>query len=39
LLSAQSVEIELVIQTRGKEHILQVLAALGAAGFDAIEHH
>ena len=35
LLAAQNVEIELVIQTRGKEHIAQVLAALGAAGFDA----
>lgn len=39
LLSAQSVEIELVIQTRGKAHIQQVLAALGAAGFDAVEQH
>ena len=39
LLSAQNVEIELVIQTRGKEHIQQVLAALGAAGFDAVEQH
>ncbi len=39
LLSAQNVEIELVIQTRGKEHIQQVLAALGVAGFDAVEQH
>ena len=39
LLSAQNVDIELVIQTRGKEHIQQVLAALGAAGFDAVEQH
>ena len=39
LLAAQNVEIELVIQTRGKEHIQQVLAALGAAGFDAVEQH
>jgi threonine dehydratase len=39
LLSAQNVEIELVIQTRGKEHIQQVLAALGLAGFDAVEQH
>ena len=39
LLSAQNVEIELVIQTRGKEHIQQVLAELGAAGFDAVEQH
>ena len=37
LLAAQNVEIELVIQTRGKEHIEQVLQALGAAGFDASE--
>ena len=39
LLAAQNVEIELVIQTRGKEHIQQVLAALGTAGFDAVEQH
>ena len=39
LLAAQNVEIELVIQTRGKAHIQQVLAALGAAGFDAAEQH
>ena len=39
LLSAQNVEIELVIQTRGKAHVQQVLAALGAAGFDAAEQH
>jgi threonine dehydratase len=36
-LSAQNVEIQLVIQTRGKDHIQQVLAALGTAGFDATE--
>lgn len=35
LLAAQSVEIELVLQTRGPGHIEQVLAALNAAGFDA----
>ena len=35
LLAAQNVEIELVIQTRGKQHIEQVLSALTAAGFDA----
>ena len=39
LLAAQNVEIELVIQTRGKAHIQQVLAALGAAGSDAAEQH
>ncbi len=37
LLAAQNVEIELVIQTRGREHIGQVLAALHAAGFQAQE--
>jgi threonine dehydratase len=36
-LSAQSVEIELVIQTRGREHIAAVLAALRGAGFEAEE--
>ena len=39
LLSAQNVEIELVIQTRGKAHVQDVLTALGKAGFEAIEHH
>jgi threonine dehydratase len=39
LLSVQNVEIELVIQTRGKAHIQQVLAALGAVGFAASEQH
>ncbi len=37
LLAAQNVEIELVLQTRGREHIAQVLAALRANGFDAVE--
>ncbi|HVZ42581.1 MAG TPA: threonine ammonia-lyase [Ramlibacter sp.] len=37
LLAAQNVEIELVIQTRGREHIRQVLTALRAAGFEAEE--
>jgi threonine dehydratase len=36
-LSAQSVEIELVIQTRGRAHIADVLAALHKAGFLAEE--
>ncbi len=36
-LSAQSVEIELVIQTRGRGHIADVLAALHRAGFQAEE--
>ena len=35
LLAAQSVEIELVLQTRGREHVAQVLKHLQAAGFDA----
>lgn len=35
LLAAQSVEIELVLQTRGREHVQQVLAALRADGFEA----
>ncbi|MES2363696.1 MAG: threonine ammonia-lyase [Pseudomonadota bacterium] len=39
MLSAQNVEIELVIQTRGRPHIEQVLAALNAAGFEAREEH
>ena len=37
MLAAQNVEIELVIQTRGREHIAQVLAALRAAGLAAEE--
>ena len=39
LLAAQSVEIELVIQTRGREHIQEVLTTLGAAGFEAVAQH
>jgi threonine dehydratase len=34
-LAAQNVEIELVIQTRGPDHIMAVLDALHAAGFQA----
>ncbi|NWG73243.1 MAG: threonine ammonia-lyase [Rubrivivax sp.] len=34
-LSAQNVEIELVLQTRHRQHLDAVLAALRAAGFDA----
>jgi len=37
LLAAQNVEIELVLQTRGPEHVRQVLTALQAAGFEASE--
>ena len=36
-LAAQNVEIELVIQTRGREHIASVLDALHSAGFQAQE--
>ena len=39
MLSAQNVEIEVVIQTRGRAHIEQVLATLNAAGFEAGEQH
>ena len=39
MLAAQNVSLELVIQTRGREHIAQVLAALQAAGFEAAEQH
>lgn len=37
MLAAQNVDIELVIQTRGREHIAQVLAVLKSAGFEAME--
>ena len=39
MLSAQNVDIELVIQTRGRDHIQQVLVALCEAGFEACEQH
>jgi threonine dehydratase len=39
MLAAQNVEIELVVQTRGRSHIAQVLQTLGAAGFEAAEQH
>ncbi len=35
LLAAQNVAIELVLQTRGPDHVQQVLQALRAAGFEA----
>ena len=35
MLAAQNVEIELVIQTRGREHVQQVLQALRTAGLQA----
>ncbi len=34
LLAAQNVAIELVLQTRGRGHVQQVIEALRAAGFD-----
>jgi threonine dehydratase len=37
LLAAQNVEIELVVQTRGRDHIQAVLAALHDGGFQAEE--
>ena len=37
MLAAQNVEIELVLQTRGREHLAAVLAALRQAGFEAQE--
>lgn len=37
LLAAQNVAIELVLQTRGRAHVQQVIDSLRAAGFDAIE--
>ena len=39
MLAAQNVEIELVVQTRGRTHIAQVLATLNAAGLEAVEQH
>ena len=37
LLAAQNVEIELVVQTRGRDHVQALLAALTTAGFEAKE--
>src|SRR5450830_1190104 len=39
LLAAQNVDIELVLQTRGRDHLAQVLNALREAGFEAEEQH
>ena len=39
LLAAQNVDVELVLQTRGREHLSAVLDALRAEGFEAIEQH
>ena len=38
MLSAQSVEVELVLQTRNPAHVREVVAALQAAGFDAMAY-
>ena len=35
LLSAQNVAVELVLQTRGRDHIAQVITRLHEAGFEA----
>ena len=37
MLAAQNVEIQLVVQTRGREHVQSLLGALHAAGFEAEE--
>ena len=37
MLAAQNVEIELVLQTRGRAHLSAVLDALREAGFEAAE--
>ena len=39
MLAAQNVDVELVLQTRGRPHLAQVLDALHAAGFEAVEQH
>ena len=37
-LPVRNVEVDFVLQTRGPEHIAEVIAALNAAGFDASNH-
>jgi len=37
MLAAQNVDIELVLQTRGRTHLAAVLDALRASGFEAVE--
>ncbi|MEJ8812278.1 threonine ammonia-lyase [Variovorax ureilyticus] len=39
LQAAQNVDVELVLQTRGREHLSNVLDALRVAGFEAEEQH
>ncbi|MCY7370767.1 MAG: threonine ammonia-lyase [Polaromonas sp.] len=38
-LSVQNVEIELVLQTRGRAHVAELLAVLNNAGIEACEQH
>jgi threonine dehydratase len=38
MLSAQNVEVELVLQTRNPEHVRRVIAALQGAGFEAASY-
>ena len=37
ILAAQNVEIELVVQTRGRDHVQALLKALTDAGYEAKE--
>jgi len=39
MLAAQNVDVELVLQTRGRAHLASVLSALKDAGFEAEEQH
>ncbi len=39
MLAAQNVDVELVLQTRGRAHLASVLSALKDAGFEAVEQH
>ena len=39
MLAAQNVDIELVLQTRGRTHLADVLTALRQSGFEAEEQH
>ena len=39
MLAAQNVDIELVLQTRGRAHLADVLTALRQSGFEAEEQH
>ncbi|MDZ4358106.1 MAG: threonine ammonia-lyase [Variovorax sp.] len=39
MLAAQNVDVELVLQTRGRAHLASVLTALKDAGFEAVEQH